>query len=110
MMPTPPVKDKELIMKTLFDTAKAKGRINTKEILDAMGEVDFEPEQLEKFYDELEAAGIEIIEDFNEIKSDDLEFTQEMANEKAEIEPECGAQSHGYAQSHRDAPGSVGKP
>ena len=30
--------------------------------------------------------------------------------EKAEIEPECGAQSHGYAQSHRDAPGSVGKP
>ncbi len=88
MMPTPPVKDKELIMKTLFDTAKAKGRINTKEILDAMGEVDFEPEQLEKFYDELEAAGIEIIEDFNEIKSDDLEFTQEMATEKAEIEPD----------------------
>ena len=50
-MSSTPVKDKSVIMKNLFDTAKAKGRISTKEILDAMGEIDFEPEQLEKFYD-----------------------------------------------------------
>ena len=80
-MGSTPVKDKSVIMKNLFDMAKAKGRISTKEILDAMGEIDFEPEQLEKFYDELELAGVEIIEDFSEIKSDDLEFTEEMATE-----------------------------
>lgn len=76
-----PLKDKNVIMKNLFDMAKVKGHINTKEILDAMGEIDVEPEQLEKFYDELEVAGIEIIEGFNEIKSEDLEFTEEMATE-----------------------------
>ena len=80
-MSSTPVKDKSVIMKNLFDTAKAKGRISTKEILDAMGEIDFEPEQLEKFYDELEIAGVEIIEDFNDIKSEDLKFTEEMATE-----------------------------
>ena len=36
-MSSTPVKDKSVIMKNLFDTAKAKGRISTKEILDAMG-------------------------------------------------------------------------
>lgn len=73
------VKDKNVIMKKLLETGKTKGRINTKEILDAMGEIDIEPEQLEKFYDDLEAAGVEIIEDFNNAKAEDLEFTKEMA-------------------------------
>ncbi len=80
-MTSTPMKDKKIIMKSLFDKAKINGRINTKEILDAIGELDFGPEQLEKFYDELENAEIEIIEDFSEIKSDDLEFTKEMATE-----------------------------
>ena len=72
-------KDKNAIMKKLLEMGKAKGRINTKEILDAMGEIDIEPEQLEKFYDDLESAGVEIIEDFSTAKSEDLEFTKEMA-------------------------------
>ena len=78
-MSSSPVKDKNVIMKDLLDSAKVKGRINTKDILDAMGEIDVEPEHLEKFYDDLEVAGIEIIEDFNDIKPADLEFTEEMA-------------------------------
>ena len=80
-MTTTPIKDKKTIVKNLLEKGKAQGHINTKEILDAMGEIDFEPEQLEKLYDEMEAMGIEIIEDFNDIKSDDLEFTHEMATE-----------------------------
>ena len=73
------VKDKKSIMKKLLELGKAQGRISTKEILDAMGEIDIEPEQLEKFYDDLEAAGVEIIEDFNGAKNDELEFTKDMA-------------------------------
>lgn len=80
-MTSTPIKDKKTIMKNLLEKGKAKGHINTKEILDSIGELDFDPEQLEKFYDEMESAGIEIIEDFNDIKVDDLEFTQEMATE-----------------------------
>ncbi len=80
-MTTTPIKDKKTIVKNLLEKGKAQGHINTKEILDAMGEIDFEPEQLEKLYDEMESMGIEIIEDFSNIKSDDLEFTHEMATE-----------------------------
>ncbi len=74
------VKDKKTIMKELLELGKSKGHLNTQEILDAMGEADFDPEQLEKFYDEIEAAGIEIIEDLNDFKVDELEFTEDMVN------------------------------
>ena len=58
----------------MTEQAKAKGQLSNKEILDAIGELDFEPEQLEKFYDTLEAMGVEIVEDFEEIPLDDINF------------------------------------
>jgi RNA polymerase primary sigma factor len=60
-------------MKSLLDSGKSKGQLNTKEILDALGEFDFEPEQIEKIYDILESEGIEIIEDFEYLQVEDLE-------------------------------------
>ena len=60
---TAPTTDKKTIIKELTELGKAKGSISNKEILDAIGEIDFEPEQLEKLYDSLESAGIEIVED-----------------------------------------------
>lgn len=68
-----PAKSKETIMQELMDKGKAKGKISTKEILDAMGESDFEPEQIEQLYDSLESSGVEIIEDFSDIKIYDLD-------------------------------------
>ena len=56
--------DKKTVIRDLTEQAKAKGQLSNKEILDAIGELDFEPEQLEKFYDTLEAMGVEIVEDF----------------------------------------------
>ena len=67
------VPDKKNILKELGEKGKVKGNLSTKEILDAMGEVDFDPEQLEKFYDALEAAGVEVIEDFDDNTFDNLE-------------------------------------
>ena len=72
-MAVPQTPDKKTILKELGEKGKVKGNLGTKEILDAMGEVDFDPEQLEKFYDALEAAGIEVIEDFDENPLDNLE-------------------------------------
>ncbi|MBQ7965187.1 MAG: RNA polymerase sigma factor RpoD [Ruminococcus sp.] len=58
-----PTTDKKTIIKDLTDLGKAKGSLSNKDILDAIGEIDFEPEQLEKLYDSLESAGVEIVED-----------------------------------------------
>ncbi len=76
-MTTTPVPDKKTVMKELAEQgkAKAKGQLSTKEILDAIGEIDFDPEQLEKFYDSLETMGVEIVEDdFDDIPLEDIEI------------------------------------
>ena len=40
--------DKKTVIRDLTEQAKAKGQLSNKEILDAIGELDFEPEQLGK--------------------------------------------------------------
>ncbi len=54
--------EKRNLLKELTDLAKIKGNISNQDILDSIGEMDIDPEQLEKLYDALEAAGIEIVE------------------------------------------------
>ncbi len=78
--------DKKTVMKDLLEMGKAKGQLTTKEILDALGELDFEPEQIEKFYDTLESQGVEIVEDFGDIALDDIEFAQEEGGEDEDLE------------------------
>ena len=74
-MTTTPVPDKKTVMKELAEQGKAKGQLSTREILDAIGEIDFDPEQLEKFYDSLETMGVEIVEDdFDDIPLEDIEI------------------------------------
>jgi RNA polymerase primary sigma factor len=65
--------DKRTVIKDLLELGKSKGQLSTKEILDALGELDFDPEQIEKFYDTLESQGVEIVEDFDDITIDDEE-------------------------------------
>ena len=48
----------------LIEQGKVKGKLTTKEITDALEELDFDPEQMEKLYDSLENMNIEIVEDF----------------------------------------------
>ena len=74
--------DKKTVIRDLIEQGKAKGQLSTKEILDAIGELDFEPEQIEKFYDTLESQGVEIIEDFNDIQLADLEFLDQEEDEE----------------------------
>ncbi len=59
----------------LMEQGKAKGKLTTKEITDALEELDFDAEQMDKLYDSLENLNIEIIEDYN--PEEDLDFTKD---------------------------------
>ncbi|HRU97286.1 MAG TPA: RNA polymerase sigma factor RpoD [Ruminococcus sp.] len=50
----------------LIEKGKASGKLTTKEITDALEELDFDVEQLNNFYDSCEANNIDIIEDMAE--------------------------------------------
>ncbi len=67
--------DKKTILKDLMETGKTKGQLTNKEILDAIGEMDMDPEQLEKFYDTLETNGVEIVETLDDIMLDDAQLS-----------------------------------
>ena len=47
----------------LMERGKATGELTTKEISDALEELDFDVEKVDKLYDTLEGLNIEIIED-----------------------------------------------
>ena len=67
--------DKKTVLKELMELGKSKGQLSNKEILDAIGEMDIDPEHLEKFYDTLETNGIEIVETLDDIILNDAELS-----------------------------------
>ncbi|MCI1964657.1 MAG: RNA polymerase sigma factor RpoD [Oscillospiraceae bacterium] len=74
--------DKKTVIKELIEQGKTKGQLSTKEILDALGELDFDPEQIEKFYDTLESQGVEIVDNFADEPLEDLEIDPKIAHSK----------------------------
>ena len=80
-----PVPDKKTVIRELIEQGKSKGQLTTKEILDALGELDFEPEQIEKFYDNLEAQGVEIVEDFGDDVAGDVS-AEDHADDNGNLE------------------------
>lgn len=64
----------------LVEIGRAKGHLTTQEIMDALENVDFDPEQMEKFYETLEAANIEVVDDLQ----DDFEETMESVTGKGD--------------------------
>ncbi len=73
--------DKKTVVKELIELGKQKGQLSNQDILDAIGEIDFDPEQLEKLYDGLEQQGIEIVEDMGDIKIDDIDIGDSAGKE-----------------------------
>ncbi|MBR5782659.1 MAG: RNA polymerase sigma factor RpoD [Clostridia bacterium] len=51
------------VLRDLLETGKQKGSLSNKEILQALDDVTLEPEEMEPFYDALEEAGVEIVDD-----------------------------------------------
>ncbi|MCL2884981.1 MAG: sigma-70 family RNA polymerase sigma factor, partial [Oscillospiraceae bacterium] len=50
-------------MGDLVEIGRAKGELTTQEIMDALEDVDFDPEQMDKLYETLESNNIKIIDD-----------------------------------------------
>ncbi len=65
---------KEEVINDLVKHGKASGEISTNEILDAMGDLDFDPDQIEDLYDSMESMGVKIVEGFDESPIDDISF------------------------------------
>jgi RNA polymerase primary sigma factor len=57
------LQEKKQIIRELSVQGMAQSRISTTEILDALGDQDFDAEQMERLYDTLKGLGIEIVED-----------------------------------------------
>lgn len=58
------ITEKKSAVAELLDRGKVHGKLTTQEITDALEELDFDLEQMDKLYESLEANSIEVIEDF----------------------------------------------
>ncbi len=78
--------DKKQVFKELIELGKSKGSLSNREIMDILDEVAMDPEQIEKLFDLLEEAGVEIIED----SVDDMEDISRIAEivEEPQIDEE----------------------
>ena len=60
--------EKKFEINDLIEQAKTTGKLTTKQITDALEELDFDMEQIEKLYETLEGYNVEIIEDLDPIE------------------------------------------
>ena len=65
------------IVKDLIEQGKAKGKLTTSEINDALEEADFDVEQVDKLYETLESSNVEIIENYVANIEEDLQLPAE---------------------------------
>ncbi len=72
-------KDKKLQIHDLVEMGRAKGKLTTQEIMDAMEDFDFDPDQMDKLYEQLESQNIEIIDDFETAAFADIDFVLDVA-------------------------------
>ncbi len=82
-------KDKKVQISDLVEMGRAKGKLTTQEIMDALEDLDFDPEQMDKLYETLESQNIEIVDDFADTAFDDIEFVLDTP-ENDEAEPAVG--------------------
>ena len=79
-------KDKKTVYNELIETGRAKGKLTTQELMDAMEVLDFDPDQMDKLYEVLESYNVEIVDDFTETAFNDMEVVLESV-EAEESDP-----------------------
>ncbi|MEG0894166.1 MAG: RNA polymerase sigma factor RpoD [Oscillospiraceae bacterium] len=75
--------EKKITLNELIEQGKLSGKVTTQQITDALEDLDFDMEQMDKLYDCLESNSIEVVEDFT--PDLDIEFQDESGttiNEK----------------------------
>ena len=56
--------EKTTVVRDLIELGKSKGKLTTSEINDALEELDFDVEQVDKLYETLEGLNVEIVENY----------------------------------------------
>jgi RNA polymerase primary sigma factor len=74
-------KDPKEIVKQLVEKAGKKATITYKDIIEVLEKTQLEPDQIEKVYEGLEAANVDIIEEGNEPNEPDFEELEELEEE-----------------------------
>ena len=72
-------KNQKLSLNDLLEMGKAKGTLNSSDIIATVEESEYDQEQIDRFYEDLERNGIEITDDY--IGVDDPKFVAEIENE-----------------------------
>ena len=70
-----------------MELGRSKGKLTAQEIMDAMEQFDFDPEQMDKLYETLEAQNIQVIDDFANVNLEDLDFSMEAPEQDNPEEP-----------------------
>ena len=70
------------VIKELIEQGKAKGKLTTSEITDALDELDFDVEQMEKLYETLESSNVEIVENYASVVDVDFANATDAELEK----------------------------
>lgn len=68
-------KDKKSQLNDLIELGRAKGKLTTQEIMDALEMLDFDPELMDKLYETLEGLNVEVVDDFSDAAFSDAEFS-----------------------------------
>ena len=76
--------EKKFNLKEIIEKAKAKGSISNAEIMEELEDVDYDLEQIEKLYEALEAAGVEVTGYLDNPEFDDEIQTEVEQYESAE--------------------------
>lgn len=77
---------KHFDIKTLIEKGKAKGSLSNADIMEAIEFADFDIEQIEKIYDQLEASGIEVISYENPAEFEEIETEVEQLESAEDME------------------------
>ena len=72
--------EKPVNIQDLIDKAKAKGTLSNSEIMQALGNSDYDIDQIDRLYETLEGLGIDVTEYFNDDEKfdDDENFGEDM--------------------------------
>ena len=76
-------KDKATMITDLVELGRVKGKLTAQEIMDAMELFDFDPEQMDKLYEQLEQNSIEVVDDFANVDLENLDLNIENPEPEA---------------------------
>ncbi len=79
-------KDRSTLLNDLVELGRSKGKLTAQEIMDAMEQFDFDPEQMDKLYEMLEANNVEVIDDFANVSLEELDLTLESTEQEEQEE------------------------